>query len=821
MASLPHLSTAFRDPRRASFAKSQTLNKRNGYQTVQLQPPTAGEVSNATRQLMAATRRLDASRALAGTTGAAAAASPASASHTGAVTGQFQPAFAALDKQVCVFDAYFKEAVPESAVESYRVHLVKLQYFLEDGTVCLIEKREENSGLMQGRLVKRHRVPHATEPRAIEVYDLNVGGTIEMYGRVYRIFDCNSFTREYLSSIGVEVPPAEPAPADPYRQRMAASSRENKALRAPADAGSRAARGALGAAAPWKNTGAPLDGKVLRFYSVWDDRESPLGEARALIVHYYLVDDTMEILETKRPNDGRDPFPIFLKRQKLSKQRVATSVSAPSAPVADPYTPGDLVVGDTINVLGRTILLYDADEFTKRFYTEYFGVREFNVVRIEEAKPQAPRAPTPPPMLGIGSEEDTRASLKSLVPKPPQRDFRKYIENDGKVLRFAARLVSTRPVDAQRAFVVSYFLADDTVQVFECAQRNSGISGGKFLERGKYKNGGDSRYFQPSDLAIGREVEVLKHRFVLVDADEYALKHMESNSDVFPECNVMAIEAAIQSAISERGGDPAAYFRSIDTEGNGLVSAEEFATAVHDLHKDVTQQELITLMRRYGATDATGQIALQDFVRSVSQVGSTRSVQQQQLGALLERMRAVLKRRGADSMATIGRSFRIMDDNRSGTLDKAEFRKAMMSYGISISAQDVDLLFAAFDRDNSGTIDYEEFLREFRGPMSERRRQLVLECFGKLDKTGNGVVDFDDVRDVFSAREHPEVKAGRKTAAQVLHEFLGNFDVIKKDGTITTDEFIEYYEAISAGIDNDDYFELMIRSAWNLDRRTK
>lgn len=39
----------------------------------------------------------------------------------------------------------------------------------------------------------------------------------------------------------------------------------------------------------------------------------------------------------------------------------------------------------------------------------------------------------------------------------------------------------------------------------------------------------------------------------------------------------------------------------------------------------------------------------------------------------------------------------------------------------------------------------------------------------------------------------------------------------KSDGKVTIDEFIEYYTNISANIDNDAYFDLMINNAWNLD----
>lgn len=59
--------------------------------------------------------------------------------------------------------------------------------------------------------------------------------------------------------------------------------------------------------------------QVLRFYAMWDDTNSMFGENRPYIIHYYLADDTVEVREVHKPNDGRDPFPVFIKRQRLPK----------------------------------------------------------------------------------------------------------------------------------------------------------------------------------------------------------------------------------------------------------------------------------------------------------------------------------------------------------------------------------------------------------------------------------------------------------------------------------------------------------------------
>ena len=45
---------------------------------------------------------------------------------------------------------------------------------------------------------------------------------------------------------------------------------------------------------------------------------------------------------------------------------------------------------------------------------------------------------------------------------------------DSNVLRFVARLDTTRPIDMDRRFIIFYHLSDDTITVFEPPQRNSG-----------------------------------------------------------------------------------------------------------------------------------------------------------------------------------------------------------------------------------------------------------------------------------------------------------------------------------------------------------
>ena len=144
-----------------------------------------------------------------------------------------------------------------------------------------------------------------------------------------------------------------------------------------------------------------MDRQVLRFYAVWDDRTKMFGEQRDFIVQYYLVDDTMEVREVHKANDGRDPFPVLITRHRIPKDRYDIKGTFPhvfleltDTEVADYFKPSDLMVGKTLAVYGRNFLLHDCDLFTKTFYAKNFGVTNFEPVKIPAARNEATKMVT-------------------------------------------------------------------------------------------------------------------------------------------------------------------------------------------------------------------------------------------------------------------------------------------------------------------------------------------------------------------------------------------------------------------------------------------
>ncbi|XP_056284339.1 EF-hand domain-containing protein 1 isoform X2 [Pseudoliparis swirei] len=458
----------FRDVTKSAFHRPQTLNYSKGY--AQAHRPTVGIGQD---PLLSELIQQEINELTFDTPDITYGSSDQS------LVNDFIPAYVALDKKVLCYDAYFQETVLFSPEEKCCVRPVVIYYYLEDDSMCIVEPRVENSGIPQGKRIKRQRLPKNERGEHYQWKDLNVGMDLEVYGVKYHITQCDSFTKEFMESEGIVLNDPEPMPVDPYTKR-----REN-----PPPSLTKAS------ASDNMHQFLTMDRKVLRFLALWDDTDSLFGETRPVTIQYYLVDDTVEINEVYERNSGRYPFPVMMHRQKLPKKVKPKFESFPSC-----------------------VLEVSAAEVD-----EYYSPKDFQEI---------------PPFNGFGSAEDSLQNCLSLVPRPAKKNVVKMLENEQKVLRYSARLDSQNPGDEDRQFILSYFLSNDMMSIFEKTTRNSGIIGGKFLKKKRILKPGstvdNSEFYSPADFAIGATVEVFGHRFVLTDADRYVLKYLEANAGPIP-----------------------------------------------------------------------------------------------------------------------------------------------------------------------------------------------------------------------------------------------------------------------------------------------
>ncbi|XP_069873404.1 EF-hand domain-containing protein 1 isoform X2 [Dipodomys merriami] len=522
--------SSFKDSTKTSFHRCQTLDYRNGYAVIRR--PAMGIGGDQLQSNQPSQAELDemANKAPILTYGQPKHPPPP----------DFIPAHVAFDKKVLKFEAYFQEEVPMSMEEHYRIRQVKIYYYLEDDSMSVMEPIVENSGIPQGKLIKRQRLAKNDVGEHYHWKDLNRGINITIYGKTFRLVDCDRFTQDFLESQGIELNPPEKMALDPYIELRKQPLRKYVT---PSDFDQ-------------LKQFLTFDKQVLRFYAIWDDTDSMFGECRTYVIHYYLMDDTVEIREVHERNDGRDPFPLLMNRQRMPKVLVKDAKNFPQCvleisdqEVLEWYTAKDFIVGKTLTILGRTFFIYDCDPFTRQYYKEKFGI--IDLPRIDVSKKEPPPVKQElPPYNGYGLVEDSIQNCFALIPKPPRKDIVKMLINDNKVLRYLAALESPIAEDKERRFIFSYFLATDMISIFEPPVRNSGIIGGKYLGRTriiKPNSTADSPvYYSPSDFYIGAVIDVFGHRFTILDTDEYVLKYMESNAAQYTQEALASIQGHTQ-----------------------------------------------------------------------------------------------------------------------------------------------------------------------------------------------------------------------------------------------------------------------------------
>lgn len=80
----------------------------------------------------------------------------------------------------------------------------------------------------------------------------------------------------------------------------------------------------------------------------------------------------------------------------------------------------------------------------------------------------------------------------------------------------------------------------------------------------------------------------------------------------------------------------------------------------------------------------------------------------------------------------------------------------------------------------------------------------------------DGSVKLDDIAKAFDASNMKEVLEGRRSEQDIYMEYMSLWDTQVKDGIITFDEFLAYYEDFSSAFDDDEEFVQKMKEAWKL-----
>ncbi|KAF7391340.1 hypothetical protein HZH66_009820 [Vespula vulgaris] len=631
------------------------------------------------------------------------------------------PPWIAYDGQRLMFQAYYQETVQERWKSSFQIRVVTISFFLEDGTIKISEPIVDNSGLEQGVLVRRQRIPMPDPVRYkfYDIIDLNIGKEPEIFGRVYKIVNCDKFTRQFLNRMGIPVPDPIKIPIDPYNETRKLPTFPKKPKSHKLD---------------HLRNFLKYDRQVLRFYGYWDDTESVHGIIHDLEIHYYLADGTMEIKENVPVNSGRDSGFMLVKRMKIPKfysglvpigeddpytiLNVIANDVGQSHMMIDAlntgkidkvyYKDNELSIGAKMNIFGRIVIITDMDAFTKEYYRTKYGLNDFTPLERPQKKDEIgePVERYIPPYNGYGSYEDSLGNCLSIIPKPPQTDFIKFLYYDkqgfdSKVLRFRAQMISKIPENLERQFIIRYYLIDDSISIFELTKRNSGFRRCSFLKKmpvmlpkQEIFSSKKPEYYKPSDFYIGACLNINEFYFSIISADIYALRYMEINSKVFPKANIKLIMEKLKEALTpvykefiQNHSPP-----SVETDQKiQTLSYDKFKKALCIYLGDkITEHEIITVARHYSSHEKK-EFHTREYVRQLVHTELNRDIWYE-----ADRMKEDLLH---------------WDRGRTGYLPRNTIYTVLRSCRIPLDVELINSMLDHLCKDADGKIDHNDLMK--------------------------------------------------------------------------------------------------------------
>ena len=242
--------------------------------------------------------------------------------------------------------------------------------------------------------------------------------------------------------------------------------------------------------------------------------------------------------------------------------------------------------------------MVDCTQFTRNWYREALGV----------VQPPSQHTPKPPPSRGGAAKKSPKKPVDDGAPSftasafcdeehgyatstmhgysGKQCDWDRELKVQDKTIR--CRLVPVRPdgttkprshasanaiEEPRRTFILTYFLPDNTLSIFEEHVNNSGVIGGAFLKRGKYKvpdeaGSGAMRYFSPTDFYLGALVKLSAHNVMkVIEVDGASLKTMAEMADEFPFSDPAKVVPKLQAAAAAAGVDVVAMLKEATPPG--------------------------------------------------------------------------------------------------------------------------------------------------------------------------------------------------------------------------------------------------------------
>ena len=207
----------------------------------------------------------------------------------------------------------------------------------------------------------------------------------------------------------------------------------------------------------------------------------------------------------------------------------------------------------------------------------------------------------------------------------------------------------------------------------------------------------------------------------------------------------------------------------------------------------------------------------------------------------LIKFRNVLISQGTKSIFRFQRMLSIYDRKHSGLISFDNFYAIFKAYYENIPLADIKSIFSLFDsktnpNDNTDIKDitmfqikYDELLKSLIGTMPVARQLIVKKVFDSFEKENDGKILTSDIKTKFNYNRHPDALSGKNTGIEIYNNFLDFLETFREYNdnlrsgysfSMSYDEFADFYSMISLCVEDDVYFEKILKNCWNLEEES-
>lgn len=184
---------------------------------------------------------------------------------------------------------------------------------------------------------------------------------------------------------------------------------------------------------------------------------------------------------------------------------------------------------------------------------------------------------------------------------------------------------------------------------------------------------------------------------------------------------------------------------------------------------------------------------------------------------ILSIVQEAIKNRGVDAFWNLRDYLKVLEKKlvAGGKMDRVDLRIALVEWGLNLNGRYLDTALDMVDKGKMGLVDIREFMEVIRGPLSANRIASLKRVFNYIDETQEGFVSVPDLRRRFRGEDHPLVSIGGFTEEQAFDHMLRMFETNNRPPTrISINMFTDYYGDLSGAIEDDDYFDAILKSNW-------